>query len=102
MGALLWGVGVTLAGYYLSQTIPDIDRYFLVVVGAVILVWRCRPRFTWRRNMARPSVAWPRNAWGSAGTGASWRLCPSKLSPMPLRPMTCVLTMRDNGRRHVK
>ena len=28
----------TLAGYYLGQTIPDIDRYFLVVVGAVILV----------------------------------------------------------------
>jgi len=38
MGALLWGVGVTLAGYYLGQTIPDIDRYFLVIVGAIILV----------------------------------------------------------------
>jgi membrane-associated protein len=38
VGALLWAVGVTLAGYYLGQTIPDIDRYFLVVVGAVILV----------------------------------------------------------------
>ena len=25
-------------GYYLGQTIPDIDRYFLVIVGAVILV----------------------------------------------------------------
>ena len=38
VGALLWAVGVTLAGYYLGQMIPDIDRYFLVVVGAVILV----------------------------------------------------------------
>jgi len=38
VGALLWAVGVTLAGYYLGQTIPDIDRYFLVVVGAVILI----------------------------------------------------------------
>ena len=38
VGALLWAVGVTLAGYYLGQTIPGIDRYFLVVVGAVILI----------------------------------------------------------------
>jgi membrane-associated protein len=38
IGGLLWGVGVTLAGYYLGQTIPGIDRYFLIVVGAVILV----------------------------------------------------------------
>ena len=38
IGGVLWGVGVTLAGYYLGQTIPGIDRYFLVIVGAVILV----------------------------------------------------------------
>jgi membrane-associated protein len=38
IGGLLWGVGVTLAGYYLGQAIPGIDRYFLVVVAAVILV----------------------------------------------------------------
>ena len=37
-GGLLWGVGVTLAGYFLGQAIPDIDRYFLIVVGAVIVI----------------------------------------------------------------
>ena len=37
-GALLWGFGVTLAGYLLGQVIPDIDRYFLIVVGLVILI----------------------------------------------------------------
>lgn len=37
-GGLLWGVGVTLAGYTLGQAIPEIDRYFLIVVGVVILV----------------------------------------------------------------
>ena len=37
-GALLWGAGVTAAGYYLGQTIPHIDRYFLAVIAAVILV----------------------------------------------------------------
>ena len=29
---------MTVAGYYLGRMIPDIDRYFLVVVGIVILV----------------------------------------------------------------
>ncbi len=38
LGALLWGVGVTLAGYFLGQAIPDIDNYFLLIVGGVILV----------------------------------------------------------------
>ena len=37
-GAILWGVGVTAAGYYLGQVIPEIDQYFLAVVGVVILV----------------------------------------------------------------
>jgi len=38
VGGLLWGVGVTAAGYYLGQSIPDIDRYFLAVVAAVIVL----------------------------------------------------------------
>ena len=37
-GGLVWGVGVTLAGYFLGQAIADIDRYFLAVVTVVILV----------------------------------------------------------------
>ncbi len=37
-GGLLWGVGVTLAGYFLGQAIPDLDRYFLGIVAAVILI----------------------------------------------------------------
>jgi len=38
VGGLLWGAGVTAAGYYLGQTIPDLDRYFLAIVAAVIFV----------------------------------------------------------------
>jgi len=37
-GGVLWGAGVTAAGYYLGQSIPDIDRYFLAVVAAVIVL----------------------------------------------------------------
>lgn len=32
LGALIWGVGVTLLGYFLGGLIPDIDKYLLPVV----------------------------------------------------------------------
>ena len=38
LGGLLWAVGVTLAGYFLGESIPDIDRYFLLIVALVIFV----------------------------------------------------------------
>ena len=38
IGAVLWGAGVTAAGYYLGQSIPDLDRYFLFVVVGVVFV----------------------------------------------------------------
>lgn len=40
LGALLWAVGVTLAGYFLGQTIPPevLDKYFLLILIVVILL----------------------------------------------------------------
>ncbi len=38
LGGLLWTVGVTLAGYFLGESIPDIDRYFLLIVAVVIFI----------------------------------------------------------------
>lgn len=38
IGGLLWGSGVTLAGYWLGNTIPGIDRYFILIVLVVIFV----------------------------------------------------------------
>lgn len=37
-GGLLWSVSLTLLGYYLGQAIPDIDRYILPIIGAIIFV----------------------------------------------------------------
>jgi membrane-associated protein len=37
-GALLWAIGITLAGYYLGSAIPDVDKYLLPIIGAIILV----------------------------------------------------------------
>ncbi len=53
LGALLWSVGITCLGYYLGQLIPDIDKYLLPIIGAIVIlsvipsvweVWRNRHR----------------------------------------------------------
>lgn len=37
LGALLWAVGVTLAGYILGTTIPDVDRFILPMIAVIVL-----------------------------------------------------------------
>lgn len=37
-GGLLWAVGLTLLGYFLGNTIPDIDKYLLPIIGGIVLV----------------------------------------------------------------
>ena len=38
MGGLLWGCGVTTAGYILGESIPDIDRWLLPIIGVIVAV----------------------------------------------------------------
>jgi membrane-associated protein len=38
VGAFLWAVCLPLAGYYLGSVIPDVDRYLLPIVGAIIVL----------------------------------------------------------------
>lgn len=38
IGGVLWAIGVTLAGYFLGESIPGIDRYFLLIVLVVIFL----------------------------------------------------------------
>lgn len=38
VGGFLWAVGVTLIGYVLGDTIPDIDRYLLPVIGVIVFL----------------------------------------------------------------
>lgn len=40
LGGILWGIGVTLAGYFLATLFPPdvLDRYFIVIVIVVVLI----------------------------------------------------------------
>lgn len=51
IGAFLWGVCITLAGYFLGSTIPGVDKYLLPII-AVILIVSVAPSaiHIWREN----------------------------------------------------
>lgn len=38
VGGVIWGIGISLAGYYLGSLIPDVDRYLIPIIAAIILV----------------------------------------------------------------
>jgi membrane-associated protein len=38
LGGFLWTASLPLAGYYLGQFIPDIDKYLLPIIGVIIFV----------------------------------------------------------------
>lgn len=37
VGGLLWGVGVTWAGYFLGSLVPDVDKYLLPIIALIIV-----------------------------------------------------------------
>ncbi|MEU0048784.1 DedA family protein [Streptomyces sp. NPDC006309] len=38
IGGLVWSLGLTLAGYALGSSVPDVDRYLLPLVALIVLV----------------------------------------------------------------
>lgn len=38
IGGVLWGGGVTLLGYFLGQTVADIDQYLLPIIIGIVIV----------------------------------------------------------------
>lgn len=37
-GGLIWGAGISLAGYFLGASIPNVDRYIIPIIAGVIVV----------------------------------------------------------------
>ncbi|MBV8980036.1 MAG: DedA family protein [Acidimicrobiia bacterium] len=54
-GGLLWGVGVTLAGYTLGSSVKNIDRYLLPVIAVVIIVSLIPVALELRRSRRAPT-----------------------------------------------
>ncbi|HUC01466.1 MAG TPA: DedA family protein [Candidatus Paceibacterota bacterium] len=54
-GCALWGVGVTLLGYFLGATVPNIDNYLLPVILAVIVISLIPTALSLRKESRRAS-----------------------------------------------
>ena len=50
LGGLLWAVGVTTLGYILGESIPDIDKYLLPIIGVIILLSLLPVVFEYRKS----------------------------------------------------
>jgi membrane-associated protein len=53
VGALLWAVGVTTAGYILGDTVPDIDKYLLPIIAVIIFLSVLPPAIEMLRHRRR-------------------------------------------------
>jgi membrane-associated protein len=55
-GALIWVLGVTLAGYWLAAAIGDnIDTYLLPIIAVIILLSLLPPFLEWRKAKKHPA-----------------------------------------------
>ena len=58
-GAILWGGGLVLVGYWLGSSVPNIDRYFfpILVIGLVLIygaaIWGLAKSPSRRRTLAK-------------------------------------------------
>lgn len=57
IGGILWGAGVTIAGYFLGSLIPDIDRYLLPIIALIIFASIAPPLWHfWKDESNRAQV----------------------------------------------
>ncbi len=57
IGALLWAVGLPIAGYFLGKSIPNVDRYLLPIILVIIVVSIAPTAIhVWRENGAEISA----------------------------------------------
>jgi membrane-associated protein len=49
LGGLLWAVGVTSLGYILGESIPDVDKYLLPIIGLIVLLSVLPVAFEYRK-----------------------------------------------------
>jgi membrane-associated protein len=52
-GGVLWGAGVTFAGYFLGETFPQVDRYITPIIAAIIITSFIPLMIEWYKSRAK-------------------------------------------------
>jgi membrane-associated protein len=50
VGALIWAVGLSVAGFFLGDNIKNVDRYLLPIVGVIVIVSLIPPVLEYRKH----------------------------------------------------
>ncbi len=71
VGGVLWGIGVTLAGYFLARLFPPelLDKYFLLIVVSVIVVSVLPTAIHLWNDNRHEIMAWLKNALARRSRG---------------------------------
>ncbi len=59
VGAALWALGVSLGGYFLGQTIPNVDKYLLPIIGLIIVISLIPPALEYRKHKRAQRASHP-------------------------------------------
>lgn len=57
LGAFLWAIGVSVAGFFLGKTIPNVDRYLLPIIALIIVLSLIPPFIEYRRHRRVPHAS---------------------------------------------
>jgi membrane-associated protein len=57
VGAAIWAVGISLAGFYLGKHIKNVDRYLLPIVAVIAIVSLIPPALEYRKHRRAQAAA---------------------------------------------
>lgn len=57
VGALIWAVGISVAGFFLGDHIKNVDRYLLPIVVVIVIVSFIPPALEYRKHRRKQAAA---------------------------------------------